>query len=780
MNQRKYTKGFSYFFLGIVIPCICLLFLAGIQRLKELPKVVINEICNNNFSTAPLDGRENYDWIELYNAGDTPVNLSGWSISDDSRDVDKFVFSDLILESKDYVILYASGENCVTDEGIFLNFSLSEDELLYLSDKQGRAVASVEIPKIKQNTSYAWDKENNVWRASTVTPGRDNVSSALVDDSVVKTPIFSLKGGFYSKDVLLELTAEGGCDIYYTLDGSDPTTESMCYMDPILLSDRTDDENIWASRTDFSTNTNYDDAPDEQVDKINIVRAVAVDQQGNCSEIATQSYLIGYENNPTYTDIMTVSLVSDPEYWFDEEAGLYIIGKEYEVYEEKIETEGEDAVLEDAPSPNYYIDGRMSERSAHIEVFDTEKQRILNQNVGIRVHGHTTRMMSQKSFSVYAREMYDGKDYFETDIFEKENKYPKLMIYNDRDGTKAKQKLFSLLLGDRDVATQEFIKCNMFFDGEYWGLYSLAEVYDEEYIENHYGVSADNLIISDSAVPWELQLIAMNEENLSDEEVYNKLVSKIDLESYMDYYAAMIYLDNYDWLPHNGYVWRSVNISDEMPYEDGRWRWMVYDTELCARDYKHNTFQRGNVWTWKDDPVLAILMEKDENKKYFVNTFMDMANTIFAEEYALQCLDTVLSEYSQAIPAQGERWGYDWEEDKVYTELEELKNFFENRLGFISDCMEKELGLEGKYVPVFVEVSDEAKGDVQLNSIILGFEDGVWHGYYYTDYSIALSANANNGSKFVGWYDKEGTLISEEPQVEVTLNDFNHYTAVFE
>ena len=60
--------------------------------------------------------------------------------------------------------------------------------------------------------------------------------------------VFSKEGGLYEDEFLLELTTniQDGT-IYYTLDGSEPTPEAIKYTDEIIISDRTDEENIWSA-----------------------------------------------------------------------------------------------------------------------------------------------------------------------------------------------------------------------------------------------------------------------------------------------------------------------------------------------------------------------------------------------------------------------------------------------------------------------------------------------------------------------------------------------------
>lgn len=62
----------------------------------------------------------------------------------------------------------------------------------------------------------------------------------LFDEYGVVSPKLSIKPGTYAKYITIELTAESGCRIYYTLDGSDPTTKGELYDDddPITMEEQ--------------------------------------------------------------------------------------------------------------------------------------------------------------------------------------------------------------------------------------------------------------------------------------------------------------------------------------------------------------------------------------------------------------------------------------------------------------------------------------------------------------------------------------------------------------
>ena len=92
--------------------------------------VRINEfVASNNSSFDDGDGNSS-DWIELFNAGPGPVDLSGWSLTDSSGNLNKWEFPNgTSLAQNGFLVVFASGQNTDTyvDAGGFLhtNFKLT-------------------------------------------------------------------------------------------------------------------------------------------------------------------------------------------------------------------------------------------------------------------------------------------------------------------------------------------------------------------------------------------------------------------------------------------------------------------------------------------------------------------------------------------------------------------------------------------------------------------------------------------------------------------------------
>ncbi|HIP31635.1 MAG TPA: hypothetical protein EYG86_02620 [Crocinitomicaceae bacterium] len=71
-------------------------------------QIVINEVSTaQNFGVADEDG--NYpDWIELYNAGTTAVDLEGYALVSENEVKQNWIFPSIIIQPNDYLIVFAS------------------------------------------------------------------------------------------------------------------------------------------------------------------------------------------------------------------------------------------------------------------------------------------------------------------------------------------------------------------------------------------------------------------------------------------------------------------------------------------------------------------------------------------------------------------------------------------------------------------------------------------------------------------------------------------------
>lgn len=526
--------------------------------------VRINEVCTSNFTAHSCADGVYYDYIELYNPTGNDISLKGYTLSDDTENLEKFVFGDQAIRAGGYLLVYASGEAAgayagTLSEEIHVPFKLSSrGEHLFLNDPDGVLADFAEIPSgMKYNVSYGRKTDGSgEWAMLSPTPACSNALAAAEAFEVLEKPVFSVESGFYEEPFYLELKAPRGMKIYYTLDGSEPLPErAECYAEPILIKDASENENIHSARTDLSAGFFMEDdryaVPEEKVDKAFIVRAAVFDESGlQKSETVTKTYFVGFDKKE-YENLEVVSLVTDPENLFDYETGIYVAGKTFDDFVES-------GKREEMRNPdmwrkwqaNYMNRGKEWERPVHVDYFGADRELVFSQELGLRIKGGTTRSYTQKSFNLFARSIY-GKDEFEVPFFgDKAKRRVTLYTVANDYRSKLREPLLMDLCSERAFATMESRPCYVFLDGEYWGLYYLMEKYGDDYLKEHYGVEpGDAVIAKDNQTedPADYAYLAqlgqyIAEHDLESEEELRELDTILDMRSYVDYYAAEIYI----------------------------------------------------------------------------------------------------------------------------------------------------------------------------------------------------------------------------------------------
>lgn len=117
--------------------------------------VAINEIMATNLTTAADNFGEYDDWIELYNKSNTPADISGFFLTDNPLNLNKWVIpAGTIIQPNDYLIVWADEDS---SQGPFhANFKLSGlGEVVFLLDTLGNIVDSVSWGQQVADQGYA-------------------------------------------------------------------------------------------------------------------------------------------------------------------------------------------------------------------------------------------------------------------------------------------------------------------------------------------------------------------------------------------------------------------------------------------------------------------------------------------------------------------------------------------------------------------------------------------------------------------------------------------------
>jgi len=200
--------------------------------------LLINEfMASNNISIEDEDG-DFSDWIELYNATNSPVDLFNYSLSDDSNNLDKWVFPAITILPHSYLLVFASDKNKLDTTELHTNFKISSSgEELYLSNNLGAIIDQTNAVNLSADESYGRipDGDANWVVINTPTPNiTNNYSNQL---------IFSDQEGFYTSSFSLKINALLDDTIYYTLNGDIPTEHSNIFTDSLLIINRSNQLN---------------------------------------------------------------------------------------------------------------------------------------------------------------------------------------------------------------------------------------------------------------------------------------------------------------------------------------------------------------------------------------------------------------------------------------------------------------------------------------------------------------------------------------------------------
>ena len=539
--------------------------------------------------------------------------------------------------------------------------------------------------------------------------------SALYGDFGVNNGniIFSRESGFYKNEFKLRLFAPTN-DIYYTLDGSDPDENAIKYSGAILIEDASEHPNTFSMRTDVSAEflesevekycngrniRNYT-APEYNIDKCTIIKAIYYDKEGNRSAIQESVYFVGFDDKEGYENLGVISLVTDPENLFGHENGIYVLGKTFEDFVKKGTLDSDSCWYKgywqfwDA---NYRNKGREWERESHIQVFNEDKELVLSQNVGIRIQGGGSRGFLPKSLNIYARDEYGDNrlryDFWGTGY------YPKRMtLTNGGDDytTKIDDPLVSELSEDCNFSTMNYKPYVLFLNGEYWGFYYLAEKYDTEFIEEYYGVEKgtvidDIIIIKNGNVEAGIETDvyasyfdmtnAVSNADLTSQENYEIICQIIDINSFIDYFAVMGYISRWgDWPDSNVALWRSRNVSGK-PYEDGKWRWMLFDVNSTAMEA--DLVDLDCIATLRESSELFDNMCNNPSfRQAFADRLIELADTVFLKENVNQRIDKYVELMDMPMEKHFQRF-FGTSSAKFYEGIEELRFFFDQRRDYV-------------------------------------------------------------------------------------------------
>ncbi|MBP7498175.1 MAG: CotH kinase family protein, partial [Bacteroidales bacterium] len=613
--------------------------------------IVINEFMSSNTTSLKDEDGDYSDWIELYNKSDKPINLKDYSISDNIKEARKWLFPEITIAPRGFLIIFASDKDRKNGSFLHCNFKLSSaGEALVLTDASNNISDQINPVKLSSDISYGKmpDGGTDMMEFFYPTPGVSNNNSSSSNIS------FSHNSGYYDKSFVFIITSKD--TVYYTLNGSEPNKSSLLYYKPILI------DNISSKPNSLSTiQTGYNEyiAPEQLVFKATVIRARAYKNGQPSSSIFTKTFLIDNNIKNLFAN-QIISLVTDSLNFFGSDTGIYVPGKLFNPNSPK-------------GSGNYLMTGPEWERPLHIEFFDKDGVSILSQNAGTRIHGASVRKFHQKSLRLYAREEY-GNKYFNYKLFPQgeENQYKRLIVRSamcDWSKTIFKDMMGQNLVKDLNIDIQNSYPVNVLINGEYWGLHILAERIDKYYLSSRYRIDPDSLdllengsanIVEGTNKDYLGMITYLKNNDISKTSNYNHIKSLMDIDNYIDYQITEIYLNNYDWPENNVKFWKTHKTGS-------KWRWILYDLDYAFGQYgvdynmiEHSTKEGVTGWPNSDESTFLFrtLLKNEDFKNQFIGRFDVLMNSVFSASNIVSLINKYKTMIEPDVPAQINRWHY--------------------------------------------------------------------------------------------------------------------------
>jgi hypothetical protein len=675
-------------------------------------QVLINEVMSSNPSAVMDNVYYNYsEWIELYNPGDQSVFISGYKITNDSADLNKWqIPPGHYIQAKGFLVIWMDKLNT----GLHASFrARSNDELFILSRNSGDIVDSIHVRHIPRNISYGRFPDGTAnWRFfENPTPNKENLGIVVNYQSA--DPVFNVKGGRYNSTVSLEITNPTPYGkIYYTTDGSEPNTNSAQYETPIIIT---------------STKT---------------VKARIIESRKIYGRTVTNTYFIS-EHHFT---LPVVSLSTDPKYLWDPLIGIY--------------TEGTNGI-------EGYCYGRTNwnqewERLAHFEYFTPDGNRKIDTDAGIKINGGCSRTFPQKSLGVYFRDKY-GNDEIRYPLFESKgvDRFRSIMLRNSGNDCNRTQfqdaMMQTIVMGQMDIDYLGYTPAALYINGAYWGVQNIREKSSEDYLYTNYNLDQDSI----DMLEWQNSVIVgdntdyihlldfLGSKNLSVPANYDYVKQQINMESYLDYQIAEIYFANLDWPGNNMKYWKSKK-------PGSTWRWLMFDTDFgfgLASTPDHNTLTfatETNGPDWPNPPwstfLFRKLLENGEFRNRFVDKFNVYLNSTFRSDRVTGIIDSLRGNIAAEMPYHFNRWGgtmdaWEWN-------INVSRDFAKRRPGFMMQYLKDFFTLSSP-VNLVVGSNLKEKERFAVNDMII--HDNMFRGQYFSERPVKIKALSGNNCRFDHW-----------------------------
>ena len=573
--------------------------------------LVINEIMASNTGEV-MSPAINFDsWIEVYNPGDTDVNLSGMYLSVDANNPLAWKMPSNIgtVKKGGFKVIWLGSNEIKSNQA---PFKLDCDGgTVFLSDKNGDLITRQNYPEAMSRTAYARKTDGGDewgWTA-TPTPEASNNGATFAKERL-QAPNVNLGSQLFKSSLTIKVDIPEGATLRYTIDGSVPTATSA----------KSSTGSFTVSQT-----RNY---------------VFRLFQDGYLPSVpVTRSYI---KTDDTYT-IPVVSIVGNQKYFTDPKIGIDCDGDG---------TNGKTGNGQDQPR-NYNCDW---DRPVNFSYLSPDGQMLFNQDVNIAVSGGWTRSIYPRSMKLKSNKIFDGQNRFDFSFFPQKPyiRNKQLVIRNGgndiwNNNSRFRDAALETIIqrSGIDLDCQSYVPVIEYVNGELRGVLNMREPNNDKYAYANFGYDDEELDAFENTTFKNgddeafKHLISLSK-NVNGAGAYDEIKTLLDVDEFINYMAAEFYLGNDDWPDNNIKAYRSRL--------DGRFRYISFDL-----DYTFNAWDRtiaSSLTNYgpngREKPIDTIilfvnLLNHNGFRKQFIDTFCLMGGGVLEVQRANSIVDELLA-----------------------------------------------------------------------------------------------------------------------------------------
>ena len=193
----------------------------------------------------------------------------------------------------------------------------------------------------------------------------------------------------------------------------------------------------------------------------------------------------------------------------------------------------------------------------------------------------------------------------------------------------------------------------------------------------------------------------VTENDLSVEENYRNVTGQMDVDNYLEYFCANMYLANSLYGSDYVTAWRTETTGDG-EYEDGRWRYLMPRMDGSMANSASSRLSTDSIDSYlmpsvTEDAFFRSLMQNEEFRAKLQNTMERMAEEVFAPEKAEKVLNDLTAARRKVTVNNYRRFVGNMDDSAYTREAANLLEFFQNRGDFILKYTEEEVSGERSF-----------------------------------------------------------------------------------